>query len=549
MMGRLLLCKNFIVVLLLLVQATCTARISYNSKSERSKLERNHTTTTRVSNIIRHEDTQTKTSIHDDLVRLVFDPPSPPMPMPMPTAAQLRYAENEIMALIHFNMATYFQDGDPACNEQNWGGLSGSGNPATFNPYLLDTDQWARVFQRLGAKHAVLTAKHGCGFLLWPSPVQIRNADTGTWQEYEYRVGRGANSSRAIPFDVLDKFVTSMRKADIGVGFYYSLKNNFYLNIKNHHFDKNYTIPGQVNVTKEDYEIMALAHLRELWTNYGNLTEHWFDFGYTESIKQRLSHLLQELQPDMIVWKGEGITKSAISWVGTESGFPDGDDIWSTGCEGGNPGHPDSPDWCPKGCDTTLQLNDRWFHVTEADIRSLEVMVQIYHKTVGRNGVLELDIAVDKTGRIRYDHAVRYEQLGDYIRHCYGNPLMTWKNVSGYVIDLEAPSRGDADTPFRMDRVMMREDQWRGGQRVRHFKVYVEIAGSSPGTWTLFSEGHSIGNKRIDILNATDKPLSVNRVRFHAVATSDVPLMREISIFARCQDPATFTAITSSTTT
>ena len=40
--------------------------------------------------------------------------------IPKPTPAQLKYQKNEIMALIHFNMATFAKDGDPGCSEDNW---------------------------------------------------------------------------------------------------------------------------------------------------------------------------------------------------------------------------------------------------------------------------------------------------------------------------------------------------------------------------------------------------------------------------------------------
>lgn len=37
---------------------------------------------------------------------------------------------------------------------------------------------------RLGAKHAILTAKHGCGFDLWPTDYVFPNGD-----KYGYDVG------------------------------------------------------------------------------------------------------------------------------------------------------------------------------------------------------------------------------------------------------------------------------------------------------------------------------------------------------------------------
>ena len=38
-------------------------------------------------------------------------------------------------------------------------------------------------------------------------------------------------------------------------------------------------MPGQVLVTQAQYETIALAQVKELWTAYGNLTEIWLDGG------------------------------------------------------------------------------------------------------------------------------------------------------------------------------------------------------------------------------------------------------------------------------
>ena len=46
--------------------------------------------------------------------------PSAPPSSNCPTAPQLWYEEGEIMALIHFNMATFVRDGDPGCTPENW---------------------------------------------------------------------------------------------------------------------------------------------------------------------------------------------------------------------------------------------------------------------------------------------------------------------------------------------------------------------------------------------------------------------------------------------
>lgn len=37
----------------------------------------------------------------------------------------------------------------------------------------------------------------------------------------------------------------------------------------------------QVRVTQAEFEAIALAQVTELWSRFGNLTEIWFDGGYT----------------------------------------------------------------------------------------------------------------------------------------------------------------------------------------------------------------------------------------------------------------------------
>ncbi len=38
---------------------------------------------------------------------------------------------------------------------------------------------------------------------------------------------------------------------------------------------------------------------------------------------------------------------------------------------------------------------------------------------MGRNGVLELDFAINRNGLVEPSHAARYKELGDWARACY----------------------------------------------------------------------------------------------------------------------------------
>ena len=76
-----------------------------------------------------------------------------------PNARQLAWADAEMGVLIHFDMPVY----QPDYNFRNWGTHP---DASVFNPTELNTDQWLETAHKLGAKYAVLVAKHCSGFSL-----------------------------------------------------------------------------------------------------------------------------------------------------------------------------------------------------------------------------------------------------------------------------------------------------------------------------------------------------------------------------------------------
>ena len=147
----------------------------------------------------------------------------------------------------------------------------------------------------LGVTEAVLTAKHGCGFLLWNTSTTLPDGSP-----YAYHVPPELN--------VLRQFTDAADDAGIGHGFYYSLTNNFYLNVHSHYVSNSTLLPGQQRVTQQQFEAIALAQVTELWTQFGSLTEIWFDGGYTTDMKQELQGLLAKHQPHAIGYNGGGIS-------------------------------------------------------------------------------------------------------------------------------------------------------------------------------------------------------------------------------------------------
>jgi hypothetical protein len=111
------------------------------------------------------------TPIGDEQLHPEFTLLKPRAPLPIPTPEQLRY-QGSMNALVHFGMSTFFHDGDPGCDRENWNGCDPSGgcnssDTRSFNPSNLNVSNWIQSFNELGVSTAVLTAKHGCGFLAW----------------------------------------------------------------------------------------------------------------------------------------------------------------------------------------------------------------------------------------------------------------------------------------------------------------------------------------------------------------------------------------------
>ncbi|MCR9246026.1 MAG: alpha-L-fucosidase [bacterium] len=80
-----------------------------------------------------------------------------------------------------------------------------------FRAELFDAEQWAKVFERAGARYIVITSKHHDGFCLWPSKVasEVRGYP---WNAMEVGPKR----------DLLGELATAVKQRGIKFGLYYS---------------------------------------------------------------------------------------------------------------------------------------------------------------------------------------------------------------------------------------------------------------------------------------------------------------------------------------
>lgn len=251
----------------------------------------------------------------------------------------------------------------------------------------------------------------------------------------------------------------------------------------------------------------------------------------------KIEALLQEHQPQACVFNscdtnGTCLSANAIRWIGTETGLPD-QEIWSTGLtnDGGDPA---SPYFAPAECDTTLQVGDRWFWGQGQALRPLAEMIDVYHQTVGRNCLLELDLAPDRAGLVPARHAARYKALGDFIRACYDHPVAAELAADTASVSLSF------DRPTAIDRIVLMEDQT-NGQVIRSYEVYAKVVdademgglvvGDIDGgvPWTLVSSGRSVGHKRIDLFGG--RAVAVTEVLVNVTQYVDTPVWRSVAVY------------------
>jgi len=327
----------------------------------------------------------------------------PPKPLlPIPTARQLAWQQAELALFLHFGVNTF--------TNREWG--DGTENPQIFNPTRLDAGQWVEVALETGFKTIILTAKHHDGFCLWPSSYTEHSVKNSPWQQ-----GGG---------DVVRQLADACAAAGLKMGLYLSP------------WDRHEPTYGN----SPAYNLFYLAQLRELLTNYGPLAEVWFDGACGEGPNgkkqvydfQAYWALVRQLQPQAVIFSDEG---PDVRWIGNEHGFA-GETCWSlldrTKVTVGhsdtkylNAGDINGPDWVPGECDVSIRKG--WFWHPEQQPKSVPELVDIYFKSVGRNGVLLLNVPPDTTGRLAAADVAQLKAFKAAIDHIFETDLAKGKTV------------------------------------------------------------------------------------------------------------------------
>gem|GEM_PF-14254 len=428
--------------------------------------------------------------------------------LPKPTENQLRWQEMEMYAFIHYSLNTY--------TDQEWG--FGNEDPKLFNPSSLDCRQWARVCKQAGMRGIIFTAKHHCGFCMWPSKYTEYSVKNSPWKN-----GKG---------DVVRELADACRAEGLKFAVYLSP------------WDRNHPDYG-----KPEYVTYFRNQLRELLTNYGDIFEVWFDganggdgwygganetrridgktyYGWAETFR-----MIRELQPKAVIWN-DGGDRGDLRWVGTEAGNV-GETNWSMmPGKGDTPWHmlhygvEDGDVWCPG--ETNTSIRPGWFyHETENEhVKSLSKLMDTYYKSVGRNSTLLLNFPIAPNGRIHPNDSLRGIAFKKMIDEVFKTDLAEKAKIevkgAETVIDFGKP------TPFNR---FVAEEDIRQGQRVKKFSLEALVDGKWQPLRDALVEGSdgltTIGHRRIvcfPTVNAT-------KLRFAVIDSKAEPIIKRTSVF------------------
>ena len=455
----------------------------------------------------------------------------------VPSERQLRWQELELTAFFHFGINTF--------TNKEWG--DGKEDISKFNPTQLDAEQWIRTVKKAGFKQVIITAKHHDGFCLWPSKFTDHSI-----KHTPYKGGKG---------DIVKEVADACRKYDIGFGVYLSP------------WDRNSPDYGT-----DAYNTYFVNQLTELLTQYGKVDEVWFDGANGEGPNGKKQvydfngwyKLIRKLQPQAVI----AVQGPDVRWVGTETGVGR-ETEWSVlpiaeqsqekiaassqkdvNVIPGVLGSYKDQDrgsrskilnaaglvWYP--AETDVSIRPGWFYHPEEDkkVKTADQLMNIYFTSVGRNGVLLLNIPPDTKGLVADIDVENLAAFAEKMKSAFSDNIAKrakLSSISGKNLNTlfdkkiktyftTSPEDSSAVIEFKWDKavkfnVLALQENISIGQRIESFSAeYYD------GTnWKTFAKGTTVGYKRLIKFDQ----VSADKVRFNILSSRLNPTLAEFGLY------------------
>lgn len=541
--------------------------------------------------VIDAEDGSDETGLDDLAVLALFSDPGPATPPPappvlystshylelsdseatkvekaaklLPEAKQVDWQRMENTFFIHFGPNTF--------NGSEWG--NGFETPSDFNPTAFDATQWIDVIKQAGGKMVMLVVKHHEGFCLYPSRYTTHDVASSPWLGGAGDVVRAVSDACAAEGIKFGVYLSPADLYQIESPFSYANGSGYYGNGST---VQTSTIPtdsatfgsnplqgrtppaGHTNYVYnvDDYNRYFLNQLYELLTEYGEITEVWFDganpkpgTGQTYN-EADWYEMIYALQPNANI----AIGGPDVRWVGNETGYAretewsviptpaaslTGSDLGSRALLTGGK----TLTWWPAEADTKVLSG--WFWKSSHGVKSTTDLISIYHASVGRNANLLLNLSPDTRGLIPDNQITPVLEAFSVIQQTFGTDLAAGGTIAAdstlsgqpasNILDGDLDTYWEADTnnstatltltlpaSRTIDRIALQEAIAVRSMRIESFAVDT-WNGSS---WDQRATGTTVGHKRILQFAAT----TTDQVRIRILQSRLEPTLANVTL-------------------
>ncbi|MBD3176620.1 MAG: alpha-fucosidase [Armatimonadia bacterium] len=440
-----------------------------------------------------------------------------------PSERQLQWQRLEFTCFIHFGMNTF--------TGQEWG--DGTEDPAWFDPTELDADQWARACVDAGMREIILTAKHHDGFCLWPSEYTEHSVRNSPWRD-----GQG---------DLVREVAEACRRHGLELGIYLSP------------WDRHEPSYGD----SPRYNEYFRNQLTELLSNYGEISEVWFDGACGEGPNGKRQEydwesyyaVVRELQPGAVI----SVVGPDVRWCGNEAGrtresewsvIPSGvdgqaEDLGSRAVLAEAAQRGATLRWHPAQVNTSIRPG--WFYHPEEDdqVKPLHHLLDIYYGSVGGNAQFLLNLPPDRRGLIHENDVARLRELDDVLRATFDEDLAAGASCTASSETPEAPATAAADgddatfwmpregdrdpslvlelTDARTFDTVLLQEHIQVGQRIEELALDALV----DGTWREVTRATTVGYKRLLRFD----PVTTNRIRVRVLSSRLEPTLQKVGVF------------------
>ena len=280
-----------------------------------------------------------------------------------------------------------------------------------FNPVKFNAEKWVKMAKDAGMKYIVITSKHHDGFCMFDSKYTDFDIMSTPYHK-----------------DVLKALTKAAHKAGIKIGFYYSIMDWHHPDyLPRRSWEKDRPTEG---ADFNRYVQYMKNQLRELLTNYGEISVLWFDGQWEDwnsTYGKEIYNYVRSLQPNIII--NNRIRAGNIGMEGASNpNETDGDfetpeqEIPATGLPG--------IDW-----ETCMTMNDHWgYNKYDNNWKTTEDLIRKLVDIASKGGNFLLNVGPTPEGLFPPTAVERLKEIGRWMKvngeSIYGTKASPFKNLS-----------------------------------------------------------------------------------------------------------------------